>query len=73
MLRNFSGVTDDMRQFFRDRLFAATPGQVRQALSAYFEAASPSGSVAVYSSQEKLEEANQLLEKKLKLEKLSEG
>ena len=73
LLRNFSGVTDDMRQFFRDRLFAATPGQVRQALSAYFEAASPSGSVAVYSSQEKLEEANQLLEKKLKLEKLSEG
>ncbi len=73
LFRHFSGATDDLRQAFRDRLTAATPSQVRDALSDYFEKASPSGSVAVYSSQEKLEEANRRLEKKLKLEKLSEA
>ncbi len=73
LFRHFSGATDDMRQAFRDRLFTATPRQVRDALSDYFEKASSFVSVAVYSSQEKLEEANRRLEKKLKLEKLTEG
>jgi Zn-dependent M16 (insulinase) family peptidase len=73
LFRHFSDATDDVRQAFRNQLFAATPRQVRDALSDYFEKASPSASVAVYSSQEKLEEANRRLEKKLKLEKLSEA
>jgi len=73
LIRHFAGATDAMRQSFRDQIFAATPRQVREALSGYFEKAALSSAVAVYSSQEKLEEANKVLKNKLNLEKLTEG
>lgn len=72
LIRHFVGVDDAMRQAFRDRIFAATPAKVKEALAAYFEKAFSSGAVAVYSAQEKLEEANRHLPLPLNLEKLTE-
>lgn len=72
MIRHFAGATDALRQSFRDQIFAATPRKVREALAGYFAQAGLSKSVAVYSAQDKLEEANKVLADKLSLEKLSE-
>lgn len=72
MIRHFSGATDELRQAFRDQVFSATPRKVRDALAAYFKQAAQSKAVAVYSAQDKLEEANRQLEDKLILEKLSD-
>jgi len=72
LIRYFAGATDSMRQSFRDQIFAATPGKVRDALAGYFEKAAGARAVAVYSAQEKLDEANKVLVDKLNLEKLSE-
>lgn len=72
LIRHFVGATDGMRQVFRDQIFAATPRKVKDALARYFEQAAAEKAVAVYSSQEKLEEANKQLSEKLSLEKLSE-
>lgn len=72
MIRHFAGATDEMRQSFRDQIFTATPRKVREALAGYFEKAGRIKSVAVYSAQEKLDEANKMLADKLHLEKLSE-
>ena len=72
LMRHFIGVTDPMRQSFRDQIFSATPRKVRNAVAGFFEKAAGTRAVAVYSAQEKLEEANKLLTDKLNLEKLSE-
>ncbi len=72
MIRHFAGATDEMRQTFRDRIFAATPGQVKTALAGYFAVAAGAKAVAVYAAQEKLEDANKQLAEPLNLEKLSE-
>jgi hypothetical protein len=73
MIRHFAGATDSMRQTFRDQIFAATPGKVKDALAQFFEKASGDKAVAVYSAQEKLEEANKQLPDKLSLEKLADA
>ncbi|HLZ18265.1 MAG TPA: insulinase family protein, partial [Smithellaceae bacterium] len=73
MIRHFIGATDPMRQAFRDQIFAATPQKVKEALAAYFEAASRLKAVAVYAAMDKLEEANKQLDGQLILEKLSEA
>jgi presequence protease len=73
MIRHFVGVTDGMRQAFRDRIFAATPEKVRDALAGYFAKSAASQTVAVYAAQEKLEEANRQMANPLQLEKLTEG
>ncbi len=72
MIRHFVGATDQMRQVFRDRIFAATPQQVRKVLAGYFAEAAGAKAVAVYAAQEKLEDANLYLAEKLTLERLSE-
>ena len=72
MIRSFAGATDGMRQTFRDRILAATPQKVRATLADYFTKAAGDKAVAVYSAQDKLEEANRVLPEKLNLEKLSE-
>ena len=73
LIRHFAGATDLMRQSFRDQIFAATPRKVRDTLANYFKKAAGSKAVAVYSAQEKLDEANKLLMDKLVLEKLAEA
>jgi presequence protease len=72
MIRYFAGATDAMRQSFRDQVFAATPGKLKDALAGYFEKAAGDKAVAVYAAQEKLEEANKHLAEPLNLEKLAE-
>lgn len=73
MIRHFAGATDGMRQAFRDQIFAATPRKVKDVLAQFFEKASADKAVAVYSAQEKLEEANKQLTDKLSLEKLADA
>ena len=72
LIRDFAGLTDTMRQKFREDILSATPQKLRNVLAGYFSAAGKGAAVAVYSSQEKLQEANELLEGKLILEHLSE-
>ncbi|MFO7570104.1 MAG: insulinase family protein, partial [Smithellaceae bacterium] len=70
MIRAFAQATDTMRQAFRDHVLQATPTQVRDTLAAYFPKAARSKAVAVYSTREKLAEANQVLTDKLEIENL---
>ena len=72
MMRIFAGATDEMRQNFRDNVLSATPRKVKDTLKDYFSAAAKSKAVAVYSSQEKLAEANLVLDEKLIVENLIE-
>ncbi len=70
MMRIFAGATDEMRQTFRDNVFAATPRLVKDTLKDYFAEAAKFKAVAVYSASEKLAEANLLLDEKLIIENL---
>jgi Zn-dependent M16 (insulinase) family peptidase len=72
MMRIIAGVTDEMRQNFRDNVLSATPRQVKDTLKDYFSSAAKSKSVAVYSAGEKLAEANLVLDEKLIVENLIE-
>lgn len=73
MIRIFSGATDAMRQKFRDDVLSATPKKVKETLKIYFGEAAEFKAVAVYSAQEKLNEANKRLDEKLVLENLFES
>jgi len=73
MMRNFAGITDKMRQKFRDDILSATPQKLKKVLSGYFSQASKSAAVAVYSAPEKLDEANRQLEDKLHIESIFEN
>jgi Zn-dependent M16 (insulinase) family peptidase len=73
LMRHIAGITDDMRQHFREEILSATPQKLRDTLNKYFSAAAKSAAVAVYSAQEKLSEANEHLEEKLVLERLFEA
>jgi Zn-dependent M16 (insulinase) family peptidase len=70
--RDFAGLTDDIRQKFRDDILSATPQKMRNVLAGYFSAAGKEAVIAAYSSQEKLQEANDIMGGKLILEHLSE-
>jgi len=72
MMRSFARATDSLRQAFRNQIFEATPGKVKDALADYFAKAASEKAVAVYSAQEKLEEANKQLAEKLNLEKIAD-
>lgn len=73
LMRHIAGVTDDMRQKFREEILSATPQKLKETLSGYFCAASKTAAVAVYSAKEKLDKANQQLEEKLIVENLFES
>jgi Zn-dependent M16 (insulinase) family peptidase len=72
-MRRFAGVSDVMRQKFRDDVLSATPRKLREVLADYFSQTSASASVAVYSAPEKLNEANKHLEEKLTIENIFEN
>jgi hypothetical protein len=72
LMRGIAGVTDEMRQKFREEILSATPQKLKKALGEYFPRASKSAAVAVYSAQEKIDEANRSLKEKLVLEHISE-
>jgi Zn-dependent M16 (insulinase) family peptidase len=73
LMRSFAGINDDMRQKFRDDILSATPRKLKDTLADYFSRTAKSAAVAVYSSPEKLNEANKLLKEKLVLEHLFES
>ena len=72
LMRSFAGITDNMRQKFRDDILSATPLKLKDVLVDYFSNASKSAAVAVYSAPERLNEANNRLEEKLVLENIFE-
>jgi len=73
LMRHFAGITDDIRQKFRDNLLSATPQKLKSALKNYFPKNEKSATVAVCSAPEKLQKANTLLEKKLVIENIFEN
>jgi len=72
LMRSIAGITDEMRQEFRDKILVATPQKLKEALSEYFPRASKSAATAVYSAVEKINEANKSLEAQLVLEHIFE-
>ena len=73
LMRDFAGITDDMRKKFRDDVLSAKPRQFHEAFNDYFSKSGKSAGVAVYSSREKLNEANGQLEEKLLIENIFEA
>lgn len=73
LMRHLGGVTDEMRQKFREAILSATPQKVKNALAEYFASAVKSASVAVLSSPEKIAEANSVMEIKLNIENIFES
>lgn len=73
LMRHFAGIEDDMRQKFRNDILSATSRKLKQVLSDYFSNAPKSAAVAVYSAPEKLNEANNQLEEKLRIENIFES
>jgi hypothetical protein len=72
LMRGFAGITDSMRQKFRDDILSATPQKLKNTLVDYFSRAAKSAAVAVYSSPEKLNDANTRMKEKLVLENIFE-
>lgn len=72
LMRNIAGITDEMRQKFRNEILSATPLKLKNALNEYFSRSSKSAATAVYSSQEKIDEANASLKEKLTVEHIFE-
>lgn len=70
LMRGFAGITDDIRQKFRDDLLSATPRKLKETLVDYFTEAAKAAAVAVYSAPEKLNDANEKLEEKLLIENI---
>jgi hypothetical protein len=70
MIRDFTGLTDEDRLEFRHIILDLTPELLLEAASRYFARAANTAVIAVYSSYENLERANETLEPKLEIEPL---
>ena len=70
MIRDFTGLTDSDRLKFRHMILDITPELLLEAASRYFARVADTAVIAVYSSFENLQRANEILEPKLELEKL---
>ena len=68
LIRQLSGLTDEMRQSYRDRILDTTEAEMMEVARRYLT--SSGAVVSVYASQERLEKANETLEKKLVIEAL---
>ncbi len=71
MIRAFTGLSDDDRLKFRNSILDMTPEQLQDAASRYFAAAIDSAVVAVYSSYDNLQKANDVLGQTLTIEALT--
>jgi hypothetical protein len=71
MIRGFTGLSDDDRLKFRNSILDMTPEQLQDAASRYFAAAIDSAVVAVYSSSDNLQKANDVLGQTLTIEALT--
>ncbi|MGO9136850.1 MAG: insulinase family protein [Syntrophales bacterium] len=70
MIRDFTGLTDGDRLTFRHAILDMTPELLLDAASRYFTEAADTAVIAVYSSFENLQKANEILEPKLEIEPL---
>ncbi len=70
MVRDFAGLTDNNRQEFRNQVLKTSPESIIEAANRHLKPAAKSGSVAVYAASERLTEANEVLDTKLKIEAL---
>ena len=70
MIRDFTGLTDEDRLKFRHMILDMTPEMLLEAASRYFAKAADTAVIAVYSSHENLQRANETLEPKLEIEPL---
>ncbi|MGZ3578144.1 MAG: hypothetical protein ACXU98_03915, partial [Syntrophales bacterium] len=70
MIRDFTGLTDRDRLKFRNAILDMTPELLLDAASHYFTEAADTAVIAVYSSFESLQKANEILEPKLEIEPL---
>ena len=71
MMREFSGVTDDLRMRFRNDVLSINAQQIQKAAENYFPNVKEAAVIAVFAPEERLLEANRVLNDKLTLEKLS--
>jgi presequence protease len=71
MIRDFTGLTDEDRLEFRHIILDLTPELLLEAAARYFAGAANTAVIAVYSSYENLERANETLEPKLEIEPLT--
>jgi Zn-dependent M16 (insulinase) family peptidase len=71
LIREFSGMTDDVRRRFRNDVLDITPGAVQEAARRYLAEAAGAGVVAVCAPEERLKRANEVLTTKMRLEKLA--
>jgi hypothetical protein len=71
MIRNFAGLTEEVRRRFRERVLDASPESLREAAANYLSQAENRSAVAVYASAENLETANKILDKPLRIEPLT--
>ncbi|MCG6535718.1 MAG: hypothetical protein L7F78_13715 [Syntrophales bacterium LBB04] len=70
MIRDFTGLTDEDRLKFRHMILDMTPELLLEAASRYFVKAADTAVIAVYSSHENLQRANETMEPKLEIEPL---
>jgi presequence protease len=70
MIRDFTGLTDEDRLKFRHMILDMTPELLLEAAARYFSRAANSAVIAVYSSYENLQKANETLAPKLEIEQL---
>jgi Zn-dependent M16 (insulinase) family peptidase len=70
MVREFSGMTDELRTRFRQDILDVNAARLQDAARDYFLRANREAVVAVFAPEERLLAANETLAKKLKLEKL---
>jgi Zn-dependent M16 (insulinase) family peptidase len=71
MMREFSGLTDDLRMRFRNDVLSINARQIQKAAEGYFPNVKEAAVIAVFAPEERLREANRVLNDKLTLEKLS--
>lgn len=70
MVRYFSGLTDELRMNFRNRVLDMATEDVLEAAEKYLAFAAENSAIAVYAPQNRLLEANERLEEKLRIEPL---
>ena len=70
MIRAFAGLTDENRQNFRDGVLGVTADAIQETAARYFIPAAESAVIAVYASEDRLLQANEILSPKLVVENL---
>ncbi|MFA5181488.1 MAG: insulinase family protein [Syntrophales bacterium] len=68
MIRHLSGLTDAYRQTLRDEILAMTIKKLRETATCFLDKSRASRSIAVFSSEEQLQNVNVALEEKLLME-----